>query len=150
MIQQLDGKDGFTLIGNASQLLDRGPQDGPLIEAPSMVRVDGATAETSIYFLFYSSSIFTGPFYDISYATSVNGLRGPFVKSFQPLLKTGDQDGKLFGPGGLDAGVSETPLDGNVDNRKVVFHSGVGGTSIVRQMWTGELSFKGTTVNFKR
>ena len=137
MLQQVNEDDGYTLVGSPTQLLDRGPQDGPLIEAPSLMRAADLTGKIPVYVLFYSSNVFTTKHYDVAYATSTNGIKGPFTKSIQPLLSTGDNNGTLFGPGGMDVGVG---------GQKVVFHSGYDGGSIVRQLWTGEIAVNGTTV----
>ena len=136
MLQAVDPKDGVTLRGAPIQLLDRGPEDGPLIEAPSMARMIRPGDNKPVYVLFFSSNIFTGKWYDVRYATSTTGIKGPYTKSPNQLLKTGDQE-NLFGPGGLDVGI---------DGMKVVFHSGFGGSSIERAMWTGQISLKDLTV----
>ncbi|MCJ1419760.1 hypothetical protein MMC32_006116 [Xylographa parallela] len=135
MLQQVSSDDGFTLIGGPTQLLDRTKADGPLIEAPSMMR--STSGNSSVYVLFFSSNVFTTWHYDVSYATSTTGVKGPYIRSSQPLLQTGDDSGRLFGPGGLDVGVG---------GQKVVFHSGYDGHSIVRQLWTGEIAVDNTTV----
>ena len=136
MLQEVDAKDGITLRGKPMQLLDRGPADGPLIEAPSMARIIRPEDQKPVYVLFFSSNIFTSKWYDVRYAISSGGIKGPFVKSPEQLLKTGDF-GELYGPGGLDVAI---------DGTKVVFHSGFGGTSIARAMWTGQISMKGDTI----
>lgn len=94
MLQEVD-KDGVTMIGDPIQILDRDDSDGPLIEAPSL-----HLSDDGIYFLFFSSSCFTTPRYDTSYATATN-IQGPYTKSGRPLLVTGDGP-DLVGPGGLD------------------------------------------------
>jgi beta-xylosidase len=137
MLQKVDPQDGITLLGDPVQLLDRGPQDGPLIEAPSLMRAADISGKHPTYVLFYSSNVFTTPYYDVGYATSTNGINGPYTKSHTPLLQTGDDMGRLWGPGGLDVGVG---------GEKVVFHSGYDSASVVRQMWTGQVAVNGTTV----
>lgn len=93
MLQRVDSKDGITAIGEPTQILDRGPYDGPLIEAPSLAwHKEG---DRGVYFLFFSSNCYNGDLYDISYATATNIL-GPYTKTSKPLLVTGDGDGKLF------------------------------------------------------
>ncbi|MCJ1405594.1 hypothetical protein MMC11_008822 [Xylographa trunciseda] len=134
MLQQVSNDDGFTLIGGPTQLLDRTKADGPLIEAPSLMR--STSGKSPVYVLFFSSNVFTTFHYDVSYATSTTGVKGPYIRSTQPLLRTGDDSGRLFGPGGLDVGVG---------GQKVVFHSGYDGGSIVRQLWTGQIAVNGTT-----
>jgi hypothetical protein len=139
MLQEVAG-DGLTFIGEPTQLLDRSIKDGPLIEAPSMARYDNQMINgtlSSVYTLFFSSNVFTGPKYDVSYATSTTGIKGPYTKSSLALLKTGDINGNLFGPGGIDIGV---------DGASVVFHSGFLGSSAVRAMWTGQIAMNGTRI----
>ncbi|ROV91221.1 hypothetical protein VMCG_09363 [Cytospora schulzeri] len=91
MLQQVDSTDGTTLVGSATQVLDRSDTDGPLVEAPNLVLVDGT------YIIFFSSSCYSTTLYDLSYATS-SSLAGPYTKSTEPLLVTGDYD--LTAPGG--------------------------------------------------
>ena len=83
--------DGYTLIGKAIPLLNRGSADGPLIEAPSLVYENG------LYILFFSSNCYSTTLYDVSYATSTS-LTGPYTKSKKPLLVTGNFS--LTAPGG--------------------------------------------------
>ena len=138
MLQQVSA-DGVTFVGAPIQLLDRTESDGPLIEAPAMARyVPKDPAQAPIYVLFFSSNVFTGPSYDVSYATA-SSVRGPFVRSNSRLLKTGDAANKLVGPGGLDCGV---------DSTQVVFHSikqsaGQANNIVTRTMWTGDLAVAG-------
>ena len=98
MLQEVNPENGVDLIGDAVQILDRDDLDGPLIEAPSLIRSD-----EGIYFLFYSSSCFTTPMYDTAYATATD-IRGPYTKWHRPLIYTGagGQDLGLVGPGGFD------------------------------------------------
>lgn len=65
------------------QILDRVDDDGPLIEAPALVKVAG------VYYLFYSSGCTRSPDYNIKYATASN-LYGPYTRAAKPLLSTGD------------------------------------------------------------
>ena len=106
MLQQVSADDGYTPIGDKTQLLDRGEADGPLIEAPSLVRARDGT-----YVLFFSSNCYNTEFYDTSYATSAL-LKGPYTKASQPLLTTGLRG--LQSPGGADV------LD---DGSRIVFHA---------------------------
>ena len=55
MLQEVEA-DGVTPIGKPVQILDRDDSDGPLVEAPGIVR----TAE-GVYILFHSSHRFTSP-----------------------------------------------------------------------------------------
>ncbi|RMZ78457.1 hypothetical protein DV737_g3904, partial [Chaetothyriales sp. CBS 132003] len=105
MLQEV-ADDGVTKIGEPVRILDRGDQDGPLVEAPTLYRSD-----EGIYFLFFSSNCFTTPLYDVAYATALN-ITGPYTRAGRPLLISGDGP-NLVGPGGLD--IIE---NGNV----VVFH----------------------------
>ena len=133
MLQQVSPANGVEFIGDPIVILDHGPFDGPLVEAPSLMR----TSE-GVYVLFFSSNCYNSELYDSSYATSTTGVRGPYTKSTAPLLVTGDDGNQLKSPGGLDVG----PAGVNI-----VFHSDLNaGDSSVRQMGTGQLSIQGTNV----
>lgn len=98
--------DGTTPQGNPIPLLNRSKADGPLIEAPSLIKSSQGT-----YVLFFSSNCFNGPLYDISYATS-SELRGPYTKAKTPLLLPGQHG--LLSPGGATV----TP-----DGMTMVYHA---------------------------
>ncbi|KAI9879909.1 MAG: hypothetical protein M1830_006576 [Pleopsidium flavum] len=121
--------DGVTPVGEAKQILDRSDADGPLVEAPNIVKRD------NMYYLFFSSQCTTDPNYDTSYATSKE-LCGPYKKTDKPLLVAGGDLG-LVGPGSSTV----TP-----DGENIVFHAWVDKT---RSMFTGLLTFKGETVSVK-
>ena len=70
--------------GEPIQILDRITSDGPLVEAPALIRSPGG-----VYFLFFSSGCTRSPTYDVKYATSLN-ITGPYKRSGHPLLATGD------------------------------------------------------------
>jgi len=104
--------DAITPLGSPTTILENGQYDGPLIEAPSLIRVVSYQSLPPVtYVLFFSSNCYSTTLYDVSYATS-ESLMGPYTKSTQPLLTTGN-DG-LFGPGGATASV-----DGSV----IVYHA---------------------------
>jgi hypothetical protein len=93
-LQRVDGRDGVTLVGGAVTVLDRDPEvDGPLVEAPSLVRVDGGS-----FVLFYSSHCFNTPEYDVRYAVA-ESIRGPYVRMGQLLGSEAGSFG-LEAPGG--------------------------------------------------
>jgi beta-xylosidase len=94
MLQKL-GTDAMTPMNDPVELLDRGDQDGPLIEAPSLIRMSDGT-----YVLFFSSNCYSTTLYDVSYATA-SSLTGPYTKSSTPLLVTGSYN--LTAPGGATA-----------------------------------------------
>ncbi|KAL2042853.1 hypothetical protein N7G274_004613 [Stereocaulon virgatum] len=131
MLQKLEA-DGVTPNGDPIQVLDRGDADGPLIEAPDLILVDGT------YFLFFSSNCFNGPYYDTSYATA-SSVTGPYTKSPSPLLVTGGDNGALYSPGGATA---------SPDGKHMVFHAdSQSSDASVRQMWTAGITISGTTVS---
>ncbi|MCJ1401426.1 hypothetical protein MMC11_004639 [Xylographa trunciseda] len=142
MLQEVNPANGYELIGGPTQILDRGPADGPLIEAPSLIRVPNTEAPgTFVYILFFSSNCFTGGLYDTSYATSINGITNggqDYEKSSTPLLVTGSNNGRLYSPGGMTVGP---------EGVNAVFHADLGTTHTVRQMWYGVLDIKGRTVS---
>ncbi|KUI56774.1 Extracellular endo-alpha-(1-_5)-L-arabinanase 2 [Cytospora mali] len=91
MLQEV-AKDGTTLIGTAVELLDRTDADGPLVEAPNLIKAaDGS------YVLFFSSHCFTSAYYDVKYATS-ESITGPYARKSNPLFRTGYYS--LASPGG--------------------------------------------------
>ncbi|KAF5385293.1 hypothetical protein D9615_000937 [Tricholomella constricta] len=132
MLQKV-AADGFTKIGSEVQILDRDDGDGPLIEAPSLIHVNG------VWFLFFSSGCFAETTYDLSYAYATS-VTGPYTKArgpIAPLLVTGT-DG-LRAPG--SACVAR-------DGSKIVFHAWLGNDiSGGRGMWTGIPKISGTTVS---
>ncbi|KAI9036730.1 glycoside hydrolase family 43 protein [Aspergillus affinis] len=91
ILMQKVKEDGFTLDGEAVQILDRDDSAGPLVEAPNLILHDDT------YFLFYSTHCYTDPKYDVRYATS-KSITGPYVKNDHKLFKTGDYG--LTSPGG--------------------------------------------------
>lgn len=132
MIQKMTANGtAFAPGSSAIQLLDRDNNDGPLIEAPSMVR----TSE-GVYVLFFSSNCFSTSLYDVAYATATS-VTGPFTKG-PFLMKTGTPFSQLFAPGGADV---------SSDGTKLVFHADLGTTSSTRQMWTAAISISGHTVS---
>lgn len=92
MLQEVNQGDGYTKIGEPVQILDRTAADGPLVEAPDIVRLDDGT-----YVLFYSSFCYTSDRYNVNYATS-RDVAGPYERAARPLLMTGDFG--LQSPGG--------------------------------------------------
>lgn len=91
MIQKVEA-DGTKKIGDPIQLIDNSICDGPLVEAPYMIRNADNT-----YILFFSSNCYTTDLYDTSYATSKSPT-GPFEKTKTTLFVTGTQG--MIGPGG--------------------------------------------------
>lgn len=116
MLQQVD-LDGYTLVGSATELLDRGDADGPLIEAPNLIHAADGT-----YVLFFSSNCYSTTLYDVSYATS-SSLAGPYTKSSAPLLVTGDYG--LEAPGGATSivGGGELVFHANCDEGRCMYET---------------------------
>jgi beta-xylosidase len=130
-LQQV-GSDGVSQIGNPITILDRDASDGPLVEAPSLFR-----SRQGIYFLFFSSGCFTGPTYNVKYATATD-IAGPYTKASAPLIKTGDGP-NLQGPGGADI---------TFDGKLMVFHADMDpGPGLKREMFTARPTFSGRTVS---
>ncbi|KAJ7842253.1 glycosyl hydrolase [Mycena olivaceomarginata] len=131
MLQKM-AADGVTPVGSPVQILDRDAGDGPLVEAPSLINVNG------VFFLFFSSGCYADTSYDLSYATATS-VTGPYTKARAPtgpLLVTGKY--------GLRAPGSATFAK---DGSKVVFHAYLGADiSGGRGMWTGIPTFSGATV----
>jgi hypothetical protein len=83
--------DGITPDGAPITILDRTPDDGPLVEAPVLARSDDG-----VYFLFFSSGCTFNNDYNVKYATS-NSITGPYTRASAPLLQTGSWG--LLAPG---------------------------------------------------
>lgn len=97
MLQKLQS-NAVTPDGDAVQLIDRDDADGPLVEAPSIVKSGGQ------YYLSFSSNMYNTLKYDVSYAVA-SAVTGPYTKASAPnapLLSSGDSSnvGPLGGPGG--------------------------------------------------
>ncbi|KAK3309455.1 glycosyl hydrolase [Chaetomium strumarium] len=106
-LQRVDETDGVTLVGEAETILDRDPElDGPLVEAPSLVRAGGK------FVLFYSSHCFNSPDYDVKYATAER-IQGPYTRKGQLI-------GKQAGDYGLEAPGGATGVMGGL---AMVFHA---------------------------
>lgn len=91
MLQEV-ARDGTTHVGRAVELLDRTDADGPLVEAPNLIRAaDGS------YVLFFSSHCFTSAAYDVKYAVS-DRVAGPYVRKADVLFRSGSYN--LVSPGG--------------------------------------------------
>lgn len=105
MLQEV-ASNGFTRIGDPVQILNITPSDGPLVEAPNIIRTSNGT-----YFLFFSSHCFSSRQYNVKYAYSVS-VKGPYQRAARPLLQTGDFG--LVSPGGATA---------SIDGTKMVFHA---------------------------
>ncbi|KAL6719759.1 hypothetical protein ACLMJK_001680 [Lecanora helva] len=130
-LQQVSADNGSTPIGDPIPILHRGEDDGPLIEAPSLVRSADGT-----YVLFFSSNCYKTEFYDTSYATS-RSITGPYSKASEPLLKTGVEG--LLSPGGTDV---------SVDGSTIVFHADEKPSDAsVRQIYARAIQIDGTSVN---
>lgn len=129
LLQKL-GADAVTPDGDPVQILDRDEADGPLVEAPSLVKVDGT------YYLSFSSNAYDTLAYDVSYATG-SSVSGPYMKVQAlgaPLLVSGDESsaGPLGGPGGADF------LNGG----RIAFHAFLDGQSLDsgRGVWVARIS----------
>jgi len=125
--------DGITRNGDPLTIMNRTKADGPLVEAPSLMR-----SHEGIYFLFFSSGCTRSPTYDVKYATALN-ITGPYIRAEYPLLQTGDFG--LLAPGSV--GVHD---DGN-GGFNMAFHARVQAPQgRIRAMFTTKLVFNGHTV----
>lgn len=135
MLQEVNATDGTNPIGEPIQILDRSNADGPLIEAPSLVR-----SSEGVYVLFFSSNCYNTELYDTSYATA-SSVMGPYQKSSAPLLVSGNPtptQGELRSPGGTDV---------SADGNRILFHNDrVKGDPGIREMWSAAISISGTSV----
>lgn len=99
LLLQRMATDGVTPVGEPVWILDRETDegDGPLVEAPSLVRVK-VSGGGEVYVLFYSTGCTRNIDYDIRVATAPN-ITGPYTRR-GVLLKT-DDFGKLYAPGSV-------------------------------------------------
>ncbi|KAF1353428.1 glycosyl hydrolase [Delphinella strobiligena] len=121
--------DGVTKVGGATQILTNDSDDGPLVEAPSLIR-DAAGR----YVLFFSSGCFDDGTYDTKYATSASPT-GSFARG-GTLLSSGSFG--LSGPGGLDA---------SFDAEHVLFHALSSADDGRRFLYTGTIGESGDSVS---
>lgn len=105
MLQKLES-DGVTPVGDPVEILNINSSDGPLVEAPDIIRT-----EQGMYYLFFSSNCYSNPAYDVKFAWS-QSLQGPYTRAPRPLLQTGDYG--LRSPGGADI---------SSDGKKMAFHA---------------------------
>ncbi|KXT00806.1 hypothetical protein AC578_2925 [Pseudocercospora eumusae] len=134
MIQKME-PDGVTPVKNTlAQILDRTEADGPLVEAPALVRTHQGK-----YFLFFSSGCTRSPTYSVNYAVA-NNITGPYVRANETLLKTG-----TFG---LEAPGSVGIAADGAGGYRMAFHARSPNERIgrVRKMYTTTLLFSGDTV----
>lgn len=141
MLQRMS-PDGLTPLSNSPpiELLDRDSSegDGPLIEAPSLVKV-GAT-----YALFYSSGCTRNADYNVKVATAPS-IEGPWTRR-GTLLKTGDFG--VFAPGSATVRASAYAQRlASADGNGTVAHAYAGSTGLGPQgqaLW--DLVFHGRVV----
>ncbi|KAH8429813.1 glycoside hydrolase family 43 protein [Aspergillus melleus] len=139
MLQKLQS-DAVTPDGDAVQILDRDDNDGPLVEAPSLVK-SGDT-----YFLSFSSNMYNTKKYDVSYATA-DSVGGPYTKATAPdapLLVSGDPSnvGDLGGPGGADF---------REDGKAILFHAFNNGENLDegRGVWAANIKIEDGVISIE-
>ncbi|KJX92275.1 hypothetical protein TI39_contig5878g00008 [Zymoseptoria brevis] len=138
--------DGMTPNGAPIHILDRTASDGPLVEAPKIIRVDHASGRNesdATYFLFFSSGCMQSTAYSVKYATSKN-IAGPYTRAQDTLLKTGAWG--LMAPGSV--GIAQ---DG-AGNWRMAFHATMWNAKLgpVSAMFATGLKFEGTKVKLVR
>ena len=140
ILQEISADDGVTLIGGGVEILANGPDDGPMVEAPSLF-YDSNNAR---WVLFFNSQCFTDTAYRIDYATS-SSIAGPYSRQ-GTFLSTGSTTANVQLPGGIDI----TP-----DGTRAVFHGDVNlawvngntdGGPRTRAMYAATLGTSGGTV----
>jgi hypothetical protein len=168
MIQKLL-PDGMTLSPSSTpiEILNRTPEDGPLVEAPMLVQPFAPFAPTTNtpssspspsieeeeeeeekeengggpYILFYSSGCTQTPTYTIRYAIS-SSLQGPYIRATKPLLETGTSLGGHYFESPGSVGVARDPVSGKW---MMAFHARMAPRykewGHVRAMYAGEVEF---------
>ena len=123
--------NGLQTAGDPIQLLDHDSDDGPLIEAPMLVKSDQGT-----YFLFFSSGCTFNNDYTVKYATADN-VKGPYTRAASPLLASGSFGG-LVAPGSV--GVAK-----NGDKWALAFAARVQSQrGTIRELFMAGLQLQGT------
>jgi len=130
MLQRVSADDGVTKVGDPVQILDRSDadDDGPLVEAPNIVRTPDGT-----YILFYSSQCFDSGIYNTKYATA-KSVQGPYTRAAKPLLQTGTFN--LTSPGGatsLESGTGQMLFHANCPQGRCLFEAtwGLQGVNVI-------------------
>lgn len=129
--------NGTTASGAAITILDRTDIDGPLVEAPNIIRSD-----EGIYFLFFSSGCTRAPTYDLKYAWAHN-VTGPYTRASKPLLQTGDWE--LLAPGSVGIHRNENGAFNMAFHARVITEFGR-----VRAMFTSHLVLKDTVAKLSK
>ncbi|KAJ5913317.1 Glycoside hydrolase family 43 [Penicillium tannophilum] len=93
--------DGITKVGEPVIILDINKTDGPLVEAPDIIRIDNGT-----YYLFFL----------VPLLYLLRSIKGPYTRADRPLLQTDDFG--LKAPGGATISPS---------GDRMVFHANCGG-----------------------
>ncbi|KAF2645316.1 Arabinanase/levansucrase/invertase [Massarina eburnea CBS 473.64] len=127
--------DGYTTSGPPVKILDRTDSDGPLVEAPSLIRT-----HEGIYVLFFSTGCTFDPSYNLKYATSTN-ITGPYTRAAHPLLDTGAYG--LLAPGSASVARDNTTWRMAFHARKFTDKAGI------RPMYVSNLRINGTNVTME-
>jgi beta-xylosidase len=89
-------EDGLSLTAPGQRMIKQTLDwEGDLVEAPTLIKHDGT------YYLFYSSNSYGDERYAVGYATA-SALAGPWTKSDEPFLASGEDGSDVIGPGGQD------------------------------------------------
>ncbi|CAI9403422.1 glycoside hydrolase family 43 protein [Aestuariimicrobium sp. T2.26MG-19.2B] len=124
-------KDGLHVVGTPTRLFKQDQVwEGPLVEGPAVVKVDG------VYHLFYSGNGFWSDKYGVGHAVS-DKPTGPFTKDPEPLLTSND----------VAAGPGHNQLFKVGDQWWTAYHAwppgSVGDETVGRQLWLGRVTFDG-------
>lgn len=130
-------EDGITPDGPEITILDRTEADGPLVEAPVIIR-----SQEGIYFLFFSSGCTRNPSYDVKYAWAHN-VTGPYHRANRTLLRT--EEYQLLAPGSVGIAEMDDGLYAMAFHARVVTNFGR-----VRAMYASTIRFNGTQVELIR
>ncbi len=140
ILQEISADDGVTLIGNGIAILTNGPDDGPMVEAPSLF-YDGNDRQ---WVLFFNSGCFTDSGYKIEYATS-SSISGPYARQ-GTFLATGSTSANVRLPGGIDITPDGTQAVFHGDLNLVWLNGDADGSPRTRGMYAATLGTGGGTV----
>ena len=116
ILQEVDSKDGVTLLGDGVVIMNNAPQDGPTIEAPTLYY----DTKSKTFMLLFTSGCYSSSDYIIQLATA-SSVSGPYTRR-GTWLATGGTSAKVNIPGSPDFEVSSGQLIFHGDVKSDSFH----------------------------
>lgn len=134
ILQEVDVKDGVTLIGEGKSIMNNLPEDGPTIEAPSLY----FDPDSKTYILLFTSGCYSSLGYTIQLATATS-VEGPYTRR-GTWLATGGTSAKVSIPGSPDFEASSGRLIFHGDTDPGDFHDNDGKRT--RAMYAATMNYR--------